>query len=491
MWLRRFVVLEIVLYQLVAVSVEASTLWSPVGEIGLRTDFDGVIRAVEEGLPAWRAGLRVDDRVDLIRTPFEVRHYVSGAGARIPAGKTISFPVIRAGNARTVTLTAIPFQWEVGDYITTVLQCLAALIFIIVGASLILIRPNQTTWGFGLYCFFENPVIPSLSLFPSAAAHLAYVTIYDFTQVIGMIGLMVFALDFPRPSFEQWRVVLRRALPILYVAFVAALWYPDVATLIFGAGAEAENRLLQVAIALFDAVAIYALAITYVRGPIEERQRLRWVLVGFGVGLAVNYVGATIYFSSLFPVEPPPWVLGALIALNVTLPLTVSYAVIRHRVFDIEFVIGKTLVYAVLTSLLLIVFSVIDWVFGHLLADFRLSALVEALAAICAAFSFDFLHSRIELLIDGILFRRRRLGQQRLAALARALPYATVASIVDRSLIGEPPEAYGLTSSALFRVPAEGRAATSGSARPAGRTERVRVSTATICSSSRSSRRAP
>jgi hypothetical protein len=141
-----------------------------------------------------------------------------------------------------------------------------------------------------------------------------------------------------------------------------------------------------------------------------------------------------------------------LIALVVSLPLTVAYAIVRHRVIDTDFFISRAIVYAVLTTALVAVFALIDWLFGRVLADyFRLSLFVDALASIGAAMSFDAVHKRLGRIVDELLFRGRRIARERLERATRAIRHVTAAHAVDDTLIKEPQQSLELASIALFR----------------------------------------
>jgi hypothetical protein len=441
-----------VAYALVGLYAAASGFWTPLGTFGFSPEYDARIGEVAPEGPAARAGIVAGDRIALAATPFEERRYIAGVEAVVPIGTVVHLHLIRAGASRDVRLVAAPSPLTRADRLSLLLRCVAALLFIAVGGGLIWLRPSRATWGFGLYCLLDLPTPNDSFRFASAAAALATVFVYDVVQNVGVVGLLVFALEFPRPFPTAWRRRIERLLPWSFGLLVVMTLYPDVANLLLGRGAQLENRLLQIAFGTVFGLAIYILFDTYRRIVREQRERLRWVLVGFTLGLLVAYLGDTLIFSTLLPFDAPRWLANVMITLNVLLPLTVAHAVIRHRVLDINFVIGRALVYASLTTILATLFGLLDWGFGHFLEDFRLSRLVEAGISICIAFAFDMFHKRTEDAIETVFFRKRRAAEARLERLTRDLPQARVIEVVEKALIGEVLEALELTSAALYRL---------------------------------------
>jgi hypothetical protein len=451
------VVTLLVAYALAGVYGAASAFWQPSGTLGFTTDYGANIRAVLPEGPADRAGVLAGDHIELSRTPLEQRLYIAGVGNAVPIGTVVPVRIIHAGVARDVALTAQPAELTKPERFSLLLQCVGALVFIAVGAALILLRPTPATWGFGLYCLLQLPTADHPFPLLSPPVAIATTLLYDFMQNLANVGLLVFALEFPRPFVAPWRERIRRALTVIVTVLTAMTLYPDVANLLLGLGAAAENRLLQLAFGAVFALAMFILSDTYRRIARDERERLRWVLIGFGLGLLTNFVGTTLIFSSIVTIDAPDWILNVLVSLSVLLPLTVAHAVVRNRVLDINFVISRALVYAGLTTVLAALFGLLDWVFGHMLEEFRISRFIQAGISIAIAFAFDNLHKRTETAVETIFFRARRAAEARLTHLAHALFGARSQQVVQQALVGEVVDALGLTSAALYEKNDSGR----------------------------------
>jgi hypothetical protein len=445
------VVFFIAVYGLVCVYVTASALWQPQGTLGLVMGYGANVRAVIPGGAADRAGMTAGDLLDLAATPFDQRRYVAGVGSALPVGAIVHVRVLRGTATRDASLVAEARRLTPAERFSILVECLASLVFIVVGAALIVLRPGAATWGFGLYCLLEIPTSLDPFRFASGAAAVAAVSAYDVVQNVGVVGLLIFTLEFPRRLDVPLHRCVRSALPFIFIVLVAMTLYPDLANLVFGRGARLENGLLQLAFGAVFFLALCVLYDTYARIERDERERMRWILAGFGLGLVANYFGATLIFSSLIAITPPVWLSTLLLSLNVLLPLAIAHAVVRHRVLDINFVISRTLVYASLTTILAASFSLLDWFFGSVLPEFRLSRLFEAGLSICVAFAFDALHKRMEDIIESVFFRRRRAAQARVDRLIGELPAARTEEVIDSVLVGEVVHALALASAAVYR----------------------------------------
>jgi hypothetical protein len=406
----RAVVLLLVAYALLGVYAAVSTLWQTPGSIGLVSDYGATVRAVTPDGPAARAGIAAGDRIRLEATPFADRRFVSGAGTNPPPGAIVDVAYAHDGIDRSARLTAVAAPLTTPQGVVLVFLCLASLIFIAVGATLILVRPSYATWGFGLYCLLTLPTAMYALPWPSAGAAFAATAFYDIIQNAGVAGLVLFVLEFPRPFDVPWRSRIRVLLPVLFIVLAAMTLYPDIANLLLARGAQFENRVLQGTFGAVFVLAMVVLCDSYRRIESVERERLRWVLLGFGVGLLGSYIGTTLIFSTILASAPPLGVELALTSLNVLLPLTVAHAVIRHRVLEIRVVIERALVFVVLTTVLATIFALLDYLFGTLLEDFRLSRWIAAAISLGIAFAFKWLEEHATEALRARFFREHADG---------------------------------------------------------------------------------
>ena len=160
-----------------------------------------------------------------------------------------------------------------------------------------------------------------------------------------------------------------------------------------------------------------------------QRQQTKWVVFGFGLTFVV-FTGIQLLFL-IFPwLRQPDAMLYRIPALTVillslvVLPLTIGLAILRDRLWDIDMIIRRTLIYTVLTVMLGLVY------FSSVVAIQQLfttttgqeSAVAVVISTLLIAALFTPLRRRVQTVIDRRFFRRKYDIQQvltRFAATAR------------------------------------------------------------------------
>ena len=432
--------------------------YGPQGPLGFVTDYDGIIKTVEPDSQAAAAVLRPGDCVDLKRTPFESRYFIVPAAARIPAGTPVHMWVWRDQTEREVTLVSSSEDYPWAAKLNLIARTLSTLIFVVVGGLLVLLRPSTMTWGFFFYCLGFSPGIAfgGFSRFPPVWLHLGYILIVDVLSAAGTVGILVFALHFLCDQPPAWRRALDRSIPFLFATFVCLITYPDLANIALGLPAETVQRIMLSLQGAVFGVSLFAALQTYLYGRPDDRPRMQWVVVGLCVGILGTYLGVVLLYSSELPFNPPRWLQSALLTLNVFLPISVAYAVIRHRVLEVSFVVSRALIYGVLTFVVLSLFAFIDWFVGRELEAVRLASYVEIAVAVGLSFWLNSLEKRVETVVATVFFRKRRQAMLRLERAAEAVQHASKISTVFDYLVREPVEALALSSAALFRPDGDG-----------------------------------
>ena len=183
-----------------------------------------------------------------------------------------------------------------------------------------------------------------------------------------------------------------------------------------------------------------------VSGPIQRRQT-RWVLLGLAASLMVMLIWfvAAVYFP---PTRPDPgrvyfllFVRPVVIVLILLLPLTIAFSVLRYRLWDINIVVNRALVYGALTAVIVALYVLLV---GGLGALFQSSGnlVVALLATGLAALLFQPLRERLQRAVNRLMYGERddpvtvltHLGQRLEATIAPEAALPTLVETIAQTL---------------------------------------------------------
>ena len=448
--LRVIVVVGLSLLMLLLAGVNFRRLVTPAGSFGYGTDLNAVVIGVTPGLPAANAGLRIDDRLDTSVMDHQeleelVQYPIAPSSGAV---RTLSF--YRGGSRHTIALTAVSEPMNAVNVASIVIQFVSVLAFVAIGSAVVLLRPEPATWGFFLFCVGYAPVDQTGLVVTVDTSLLLQASqlLLGLLNALGTVGLLVFAFRFVTPALPVWRRLAQFALVPILIAYAVLYFFLIYDTyVIFRPAAWIGNFVLSFA-GVCASLAVVALVETYVRQPGAERQRIRWVVLGFAITLAAFLASQ---FIQTHLTTTPLLLYNSLSLVSALAPLAVAYAVVKHRVIDVNFIVSRTLVYGILTTMFVALFALIDWFVGHVLDQTRWALVAEIAVAIGVGFWLNGLHSRVDRFVDSVLFRKRHEAERRLVRLARGLPHATSTTLVDSLIVREPLDALELTSAAIFR----------------------------------------
>lgn len=401
--------------------------------------------------PAARAGLRAGDRIDWSTLPLVARANLAIVEAVTP-GVPVNVTVYR-GTAKS-TARVVPVPWPPVFESASRALTLAGLFLGIIGIALVYIRPSRMTWGFLLASLLWAYPTNLRWLWAQGAPWKFAIAEPAAAILLGAYaaGILTFMSRFPSDHPQgPLRTLDRLAVPFGVLVAALAL-YVDF-DILFSASPPAAWALFAtqslIQVVLF-ALALAALMTTYVLTKSSDRHRIVPVLIAFGAYVAFTMTHNV--YSAFFTDPNVTAVQYILIAFSmVALALAVAHGVVTRRVFDVSFAISRTLVYTVLTSFMVGVFVLVDFVSSKLLDRFQITAVIEAVVALAFGIWLNALHAHIDRFLDGVLFRRRHLAEARLERVGRALPHAKSVSFIDDALVIETCDAFGLGSAALFR----------------------------------------
>ena len=189
---------------------------------------------------------------------------------------------------------------------------------------------------------------------------------------------------------------------------------------------------------------VLSLVMRYRRSRGEERQQIKWIAFAASfVGLLylIAMVCAFIIPSGAwFQAGSPLWLdlLGyaALISFTVV-PIAVGFAILRYRLYNIDRIINRTLVYGSLTAVLVALYVggvvVLQYVFRGLAGSGSQLAIVASTLLIAAL--FNPLRRRVQNLIDHGFYRRKYDAAKTLEAFSAKLRDETDMDALNSELL--------------------------------------------------------
>ncbi|RBP12295.1 hypothetical protein DFR50_114125 [Roseiarcus fermentans] len=471
----RILLVLLTLYALGMIAPDFARLVRPLGSFGLTTNADGLIYDVrspfetEADSPAYRAGLRVGERLDLWAmrcVPVDTERCASnlalwgGVVYAVPGRRATLTIAAEAGRpAREVDLTAVPGPRSIAADIAFALAQVAAVLVVLGAAWLVWIRPGPMTWGFFVYVLYFNPGLSFqttawLQQWPPAL--MAQAVVSNVLQAAAYAGLLLFALRAPVDRAEgRWRRV-QRALPAFF-GVALAIELASLASL-FGFRSEYATRL---SLLLGFAVSAAAIAILLARradlSP-RDYQRIRWVIWGCLIGLPATLIGEiwreTSLPDSLFGAGAATDELASLLYLvNGVLCLFVVEAVRRPTVVSVWIPLRRATILGLLLSLPVFL---IHESFGTVHEWAELPEWAWLLLATVLVFALSRLHEWMTEWAERILDSDFRRAERRLEEVGREIARAESLDEIERLLVEEPAKTLKLASAAVFRREEDG-----------------------------------
>ena len=136
--------------------------------------------------------------------------------------------------------------------------------------------------------------------------------------------------------------------------------------------AGALDLLLTIALPLLAVGAfgsLAALVVRFRRSRAIEREQLKWLAYAGGLAILGSAVSGVLV--AVWPGDPVVYELGITISVAtlVVIGIAAGIAILRHRLYNIDFIINRTLVYGGLTLLVVLIYTLtVGWI-GAALSD--------------------------------------------------------------------------------------------------------------------------
>ena len=297
------------------------------------------------------------------------------------------------------------------------------LMFCLPALVLVLRRPRQPMTMYVAFMLTVSGLFSTPIMWPIATRFSSY-GISPIVTYISFVPVVVFLFIFPDGRFvPRWTRVLVTAMLVATLG-LALISQPGIS------GGEFDMPVLIFLLFLPFGVgaAVQVYRFRRVSNPIE-RQQTKWVCFGIVGAVVMGGIQGLIAVYAIYSASSSlGYVLYHLISVPLPLvslgllPIAITLAVLRYRLWDIDVVVRKTLVYAVLTGLLALVYfgSVVlmQTLFSRL-TGIEQSALAVVVSTLIIAALFNPLRRRIQDAIDRRFYRKKYNAQQVLAQFAQ------------------------------------------------------------------------
>ena len=239
--------------------------------------------------------------------------------------------------------------------------------------------------------------------------------LYMLLWPAGLHLALVFPAPLPVVARRRWLVPLVYALCLGCYALVMLVGLLVSPTWLEWVGTWPTAQAAVIVPALSLAMALFVRSYVRTRDPVA-RTKIRWITFGAvasaGIGLVVFWIPELIVGQTLLPSS---WI--GLVAL--ALPLGVAAGILRDRLFDIDIVVNRTLVYGGLTLGVVATYVAVTSAIGAVVGQehgFAVSLLATGIAALAALPLRDLLQRSVNRVMYGQRDKpwqaMRRLGQR-------------------------------------------------------------------------------
>lgn len=232
--------------------------------------------------------------------------------------------------------------------------------------------------------------------------------LFHLLAALGFTTLILFFYLFPDARFVPW-----------WSLFPALLWIANDCVAVFFPELFAVYRWGDVVGSVLFLVpalcAVGSQVYRYLRVSTQaQRQQTKWVIFGTAIGFYGAFL-VLVVLQGVLPGFDQRSVLGGLFSQTITtllftmIPLSIGIAVLRSRLFDIDVVINRALVYGALTAMLALVYlgSVVTLQYLFRTLTDETSQIVVVASTLIIAALFNPLRRRVQNLVDRRFYRRK------------------------------------------------------------------------------------
>ncbi|MGH8427274.1 MAG: GAF domain-containing protein [Gammaproteobacteria bacterium] len=391
-------------------------------------------------------GLHAGDRIGLRDQTVATR--ILFAIGHAPVGTPLSFVVRRAGATMTVTFTLPPHYQPVD---ARVLDALVMAILLVLGLVTLWWGRDWLAWGLSL---FGLGIIGNTFLsLPFSVGILLPAALFSDVAILPLLlaGLFLTALALVRDALSHRT---RLAFLVLFVAAVIGVTAYQIAgnvTIValgyMGLG-NAAWKIVPLALFLL-AVTLPLLTILagYRRASAERRLRIRWILWSLALFIA------SIYWNNISHATTA-WGIGAWWVVTIVSLTGLLYAVLRHRVVVLSFVVNRAIAFSLSAGLVVGLFALLQTIIENTALNQKAGLFLTVVVSVAMGLGFDVVRGRINRAIELVFFRSQYRAATALERFASQCHFIESENELLDQTVDETTSSIGALGVALYeRVP--------------------------------------
>jgi hypothetical protein len=284
---------------------------------------------------------------------------------------------------------------------------------------------------------------------------MLWLGLWVWILMFGLIEFLLFLFPTGRLPSTRWRPLAWLSAALTLMAAILMAISPDAVLDTLGPsgmgrislpsplGVEGLPNLylpVQTLVLLLGGVAAASVVVGRRGARGVERQQIKWLLYAGAIFFVGNVLKNTV-FSPLGQVSWGLWVGYVLVGIGgLGGPIAIGLAILRYRLYEIDTLINRTLVYGVLTGMLIaIYFGVVaaaQEIFRVLTGQADQSHLAIVVSTLVIAALFTPLRRRIQSFIDRRFYRRKYDAAKTLEAFSAKLRDQTDLDALNAELVG-------------------------------------------------------
>lgn len=388
-----------------------------------------VIKASSLGFPL-PAGLKPGDVIRDDQMDIASRAYLN-AGVNDPPETQIPLVVERDGR-----LLHVPVQL---DRVPNTLKFLLfqgafiALTWLELALGLLILwrGRHRAAQGIAIWCLTDavSTIVRSIPMPAPVGDYIGYAVTDLLATPLQLYGLFLVADGLTSETSSTWRRWEVRGFFLSLIAYVGIVWINRIPYAVAGHtwNQQAEFYGIFALHIVCFAIPIAMLFLAYRSVSIATRLRIRWVFLSLLMLVLSYFTFAVGFFGINMPLLLYTW-LQALLTGAALCGFT--YAVLRHQLVPVRWVVNRALVYAIVTSLVVSLFALVLSFMQHSALSTGTNRVVALLIALLLGMGLNAVKRQLDHTLNRLFFRHERHARSAFNILIRV-----AADITDRDVL--------------------------------------------------------